>query len=123
MSCCNNDGVIAIKRAMAYDVSFKILDDDGNEYRLKDNEKLIFTVKKVKDIDVAPVIQKTWSESDYDDEDSISLNLYLSDTETDIDYGTYYYEFSRLVGEDHRPTNNYGRFEIVRTAAQKVGTS
>lgn len=122
MSCCIDDSsTISIKRGMAYDVSFTITGDDGEDYRLQDNEKLIFTVKKVKDICAPIIIQKTWSDKDYEDEDNNTLNLYLTDTETDIDYGTYYYEFSRLVKGQHKPTNNSGMFEITHTAAQKVG--
>lgn len=119
MSCCTADSTIIIKRAMSYDVCFKMTDDEGEDYFLQNGEKLIFTVKKVKELDAQPIIQKVWTSNDYIDDNT--LRLYLTDEETDIDYGLYYYEFSRLVDGQHKPTNNSGRFEIARTAAQKVG--
>lgn len=118
MTYCENPNDIVIKRGTAYDATLSVSDTDGNPYELKENEKLIFTVKKVKDLDAEPILQRVWNKDDCADDGT--FNLHISDDETTISTGRYFYEFSRMYGDEHYPTGVAGGFVIVDTAAQRV---
>ena len=88
----------------------------SDSYTFQNGDELYFTVKIEPDNDPSDgdaLIKKTWTvgtDAGYDDEGY--LNLALDETETDIDFGDYYYDI-KLVNSDVAETIVFGKLSIV----------
>lgn len=88
----------------------------SDSYTFQNGDELYFTVKIEPDNDPTDgdaLIKKTWTvgtDAEYDDEGY--LNLALDETDTNIDFGDYYYDI-KLVNSDVAETIVFGKLSIV----------
>lgn len=88
----------------------------SDSYTFQGGDNIYFTVKTEPDndqTDDSALIKKMWTvgtDAEYDDEGY--LNLALTELETDIDFGDYYYDI-KLVNSDVAETIVFGKLSIV----------
>jgi len=91
----------------------------SDDYTFQDGDQLYFTVKTKPDndqTDADALITKNWTvgtDAEYDDEGYLNLNL--TESETDIDFGDYVYDI-KLVNASVAETLIFGDLKILPVA-------
>lgn len=119
MSCANCDptSMTVVRRD---DASFELTftDVDGNAIDLT-NGTVFFTVKKkLTDPDEEAYI--TQEITLFDDPDSGIALLELSNTDTNIAPGKYYFDVQLLTGDDKVTSSNAGSFIVSQDVTQRI---
>lgn len=94
-----------------------------DQYTFKTGDHLYFTVKSKPDNDQTDsdaLSTADWvvgTDANYDDEGYLNLNL--SETDTDIDFGEYIYDI-KLISGDVKTTIAFGQLQILPVATLRV---
>jgi hypothetical protein len=100
-----------------------IIQIKSDQYQFKPGDHLYFTVKPQPDndqTDASALAEVDWvvgADADYDNEGYLALPL--SETDTDIDFGDYFYDI-KLVNDEVRTTIVVGQIKILPVATLRV---
>lgn len=114
---------IALTRGDTCLISFNIKDAYGQNYELKDGDRLYFTVKN--DFYTEKVVfQKTYENGIYYDEDTQSYIINLTqDTTADLEFKEYKYDIKIVISQDESDpivkTLIKGSFTLTENATYK----
>jgi hypothetical protein len=89
-------------------------------YTLANGEKITFTVKSTEDKEADAILQKVYTNANYDENSKIPIKL--TPSETDLSPATYYFAFA--LQRPSTPEDDFidiatGQFVIVRTASEE----
>lgn len=100
-----------------------IIQVKSDQYEFEDGDQLYFTVKTKPDNDQTDgdaLITKSWTvgtDASYDNEGYLALPL--AETDTDIDFGDYFYDI-KLVNSEVKTTIVVGELRILPVATLRV---